>query len=394
MDPLEVRMKNLIGSDEFPYANPAGLVYDSGKYGATVAKAIELSGYNKFEKDAKSSGTKRRGIGLGFFLEIGGVGNLDTLPTKGRKYVPKETAKIALHNDGSFTVYSGVAPTGQGLETTLAKIVADEFQVEPSRVSVVHGDTNSCPYSADGTIASRSANLAGNAVLLASRELKQRLSDFAASAFGVGSRNNHPEYAEDAFRTDSGTLSLERLANDFYAKNPGAVLEQVSSYEPAIKSGTSAFGVHVALVEVDGETGFVSLKKIVMVHDCGNILNPVVVEGMAHGGIAQGISAALLEQVVYGEQGEILGSSLGDYLIPTSLDMPPISTGHTVTPSPTNPLGVKGGGEGGIIGVPAAIASAIDDALGLGQEFHNDRISRMPFDPQSLLRFAPQVASK
>ena len=362
MDPVLVRKKNLIAKDQFPFTNPAGQQYDSGDYETTLDLALKLSEYYEHKQKLKKEGSVSKGVGLGVYLEIGGVGALDTLPTKGQRYVPKETARLALDRDGRVLIYSGVAPTGQGLETTLSQIAAEEMMVPLDSVVTVHGDTDSCPYSGDGTIASRSANLAGNAVLIASRMLKEKITAIAATILGVNTEE--VTYLDGVILANGRTLSLAELAKLHYLKQ-GSEIAVTGNYEPQVKSGTTTFGVHIAFVTVDKITGFVKLDKIVMVHDCGRMLNSMIVDGMAHGGIAQGISAALLEEVAYGDQGEILASTFGDYMIPTAFDVPTVVVGNTVTPSPTNPLGVKGGGEGGIVGMPAAIANAVGDAVGV-----------------------------
>jgi aerobic carbon-monoxide dehydrogenase large subunit len=358
MDPVEVRLKNLVTPEDFPYVNPAGLPYDSGDYLHTFSKALELSGYKQFKENR--DGKKRSGIGIAFYIEMGGVGVLHALPTRGKNYAPNEACRIRLDEKGQVTVFTGVAPTGQGLETTLAQVAAEGLGVTVDRVDVVHGDTDRCPYSGDGTIASRSANMAGNAVLLAATQLKQVVEKAARSVL-----DNEDEILIEANIVCSASdkrkkISLEKLliADDVEA----SFFEEVAYYTPNSTSGTTAYGVQIAQVEVDEETGRINVKKLFTVHDCGRMLNPAIVEGMTQGGCAQGISAALLEEVSYGDGGELSGASLGDYMMPTSVDMPELILDHTTTPSPTNPLGVKGGGEGGIIGAPAAIANAVCDA--------------------------------
>lgn len=357
IDPVEVRKRNLIASEEFPYVNPAGLPYDSGDYARTLSKALELADYNGFKKrDSTGENLKGRpigrGIGIGFYIEVGGVGALHALPTRGRRYSPYESARARLESDGKITIFTGAAPTGQGLETTLAQIAAEELGVPLKDVTVVHGDTDLCPYSNDGTIASRSANMAGNAVFLAATRLKESIGKRAKEVLGS--------------EIDDGrdVVPLSELARKIsMAEGRGYAIEETSHYQPKSLSGTTAYGVQIAEVEVELETARVEIKKLTTVHDCGRMLNPSIVEGMTDGGCAQGISAALLEEVYYKDDGSILSTTFGDYLIPTAVDMPQLVGGYTVTLSPTNPLGVKGGGEGGIIGAPAAIANAIYDAL-------------------------------
>jgi carbon-monoxide dehydrogenase large subunit len=363
MDPAELRLKNLIEPEDFPYVNPAGLPYDSGNYRLTFSKALKLAGYREFreKKISDRNRGKRSGIGIGFYIEMGGVGALHALPTKGKNYAPSESARVKLGLDGRVSVFSGVAPTGQGLETTLAQVAAESLGVSIDLVNVIHGDTDSCPYSGDGTIASRSANMAGNAVFLAATRLKQIVDEASRNAFGLGPDSEILIRGNMVVAPSGRRISLGELmgANSTF-------FEEIADYVPKTSSGTTAYGIQIAEVEVDDDTGRIVVKKLVTVHDCGRMLNPAIVEGMTQGGCAQGISAALLEEVTYGDEGSLTATTLGDYLIPTSMDMPSeLILDHTVTPSPTNPLGVKGGGEGGIIGAPAAIANAVCDAYRL-----------------------------
>jgi aerobic carbon-monoxide dehydrogenase large subunit len=367
MDPADLRLKNLIEPGEFPYVNPAGLPYDSGNYLFTFSKALELSGYREFrqKKIDKKTDCKRSGIGIGFYIEMGGVGAIHALPTKGKNYAPNESARIRLGVDGRVTVFSGVAPTGQGLETTLAQVAAESLGVPLESVDIVHGDTDSCPYSGDGTIASRSANMAGNAVFIAATRLKQAVGKAAGGALGLEPNEGvliHGNMVVASSDKNKRISLDELLGTDTHLIGDYPFFEQVADYLPETTSGTTAYGIQIAKVEVDEETGRIDVKKLFTIHDCGRMLNPAVVEGMTQGGCAQGISASLLEEVSYGNDGALTSTTFGDYLIPTSIDMPELILGHTITPSPNNPLGVKGGGEGGIIGAPAAIANAVCDA--------------------------------
>ena len=356
MDPAQLRMKNFVAPEDFPYVNPAGLPYDSGNYRTTFEKALKLAEYSKFRRQSVKG--KRTGIGIGFYLEMGGVGVLHALPTKGKNYAPNEACRIRMSADGRVTVYTGVGPTGQGLETTLAQVAGEVLGIPLDRVEIIHGDTESCPYSKDGTIASRSANMAGNVVYLAAAKLKQSIEKAARDYFAI-TPEVEISLRDNALLAAGGKVTLGELCTSRH----GESFEEIAHYAPNTTSGTTAYGVQIAQVEIDEETGRVEVKKLYTIHDCGQMLNPAIVEGMTVGGCAQGISAALLEEVSYGTGGELTGTSLGDYMIPTSLDMPgELILGHTTTPSPTNPLGVKGAGEGGIIGAPAAIANAICDA--------------------------------
>jgi aerobic carbon-monoxide dehydrogenase large subunit len=375
MDPAEVRMKNLIEPDAFPYINPSGLPYDSGNYKHTFSKALELAGYREFRQthESRKRNGKRSGIGIGFYLEMGGVGALHMLPTKGSNYAPNESARIRLYKTGRVKVFTGVAPTGQGLETTLAQIAAEELGVPLSSVDIVHGDTETCPYSGDGTIASRSANMSGNAVFLASKRLKRALEDRVRMKLGLN-QGSPISLENETILAQNRIVSLDEL----FGETP--FIEETEFYVPQTTSGTTAYGIQIANVDIDEDTGKIKVSKLTTVHDCGRMLNPAIVEGMTQGGCAQGVSASLLEEVAYGDDGSIISTTFGDYLIPTALEMPELASAHTVTLSPTNPLGVKGGGEGGIIGAPAAIANAVCDA------YSSDKLSlsRMIARPETL----------
>ncbi len=356
IDPAEVRFRNLIDPAAFPFINPAGLPYDSGNYRLTFSRALELAGYQEFRRRTQSQKPgKRSGIGIGFYLEMGGVGALHMLPTKGSTYAPNESARVRLYEDGRVVVFTGVAPTGQGLETSLAQIAAGTLGVPLNRVDILHGDTETCPYSGDGTIASRSANMAGNAVYLAASRLKRTLDKRVWMKLGPD-RDSTISLQDSKIIAKSKSLTLTELFDG------SPYIEETKFYVPRTTSGTTAYGIQIANVEIDEETGKVRVTKLTTVHDCGRMLNPAIVEGMTQGGCAQGISAALLEEVAYGDDGSITTSTFGDYLIPTAMEMPELASDHTITLSPTNPLGVKGGGEGGIIGAPAAIANAVCDA--------------------------------
>ena len=341
----------------------------------TPLKTLELAEYREFRQSNQSrirNGT-RSGIGIGFYLEMGGVGALHMLPTKGSNYAPNESARVRLYKNGRVKVFTGVAPTGQGLETTLAQIVAEELGVPLSSVDIIHGDTETCPYSGDGTIASRSANMSGNAVFLASKRLNRTLEDRARMKLGLNP-GSLMSLEGETIVTQYGRVSLDELFGDT------SFIEETEFYVPQTTSGTTAYGIQIADVEIDEDTGKIKVTKLTTVHDCGRMLNPAIVEGMTQGGCAQGVSAALLEEVAYGDDGSITTTTFGDYLIPTALEMPELVSAHTVTLSPTNPLGVKGGGEGGIIGAPAAIANAVCDAYSPDEL----SLSRMVTRPENL----------
>ena len=387
MDPAKLRLKNFISSSEFPYETPLGAVYDSGNYAECLMNGLALVGYEKFKESQarlRSEG-KFEGIGLSFVVESTGIGSSRQMALDGFKvYSGFDSATLRIERSGSITVLTGLCPHGQGLDTTLAQVCADEFGVRVEDVRVLWGDTQSAPYGF-GTWGSRSAITGSTVVKLSADKVKAKARLLAAHILKV---------EKDEIRFDSGifrsgkepekSISLFELAEIAYSASdlpvgmePG--LEATSFYDPPGPS--YSFGVHIALVSVDIETGFVSIKKYFVSHDCGTIINPSIVEGQLHGGVAQGIAGALFEELKYDEDGQFVSGNFMNYLLPTSSDVPDIATSHTVTPSKMNPLGVKGMGEGGAIAPPAAIANAVEDALShLGI-----RISETPLTPDMIL---------
>lgn len=379
LDPVKVRLKNYVPRSKFPYASAGGNTYDSGNYEATLQKALEASGYEKLrssQRDAKSKG-RLLGIGVATYVEVCGFG--PSFP---------QTASVAVSNEGKVTVTVGTNPHGQGHVTAFAQIAAEELGVDVGDVVVQHGDTLALPW---GTITagSRSAVVGGTAVLLSSRKVRDKMSKIAAKMLGLKSDRmtfRDGRIVPQASRARS--LSFAEVAAKAYSpkslpQGMEPTLYEYTAYAPP--GNVYPFGTHVALVEVDRETGMVSVLKYVAVDDVGRIVNPLIVEGQVHGGVLQGISQALLEQVVYDEKGQLLTSTLADYLIPTSDNSPPIESYFTVTPSPNNPLGVKGVGEAGTIGATPTIVNAVEDALSpFGAE-----ILRIPLTPEyvrSLIR--------
>jgi carbon-monoxide dehydrogenase large subunit len=377
LDPVQIRRKNFIPSSAFPHTNALGATYDSGDYARALDKALELSDYAALaqHRDAARKQGKLVGIGWSTFIESSAGGGF-------------ESGLIRVEQSGRITAITGSTAQGQGHETAFAQIVADQLGVPLDHVVVMHGDTHGVPQ-ATGTFASRSAAMGGSALVLASQRMVAKARRIAArlleasvedvhlkdGAFGViGAPDRRVTWSDLATAAYS---SLELLDGD----EPG--LEATAIFTP--ESECFSFGAHVALVSIDGDTGQVKLEKLVCVDDCGRVLNPLLVEGQVLGGIAQGFGQALLEQVVYTPDGQLQSGSLGDYAIPRASDLPALSDlvlGHTVTPSPLNPLGVKGAGEAGTVGAPAAIANAVVDALApLGVQ-HVD----MPFTPEKIWR--------
>jgi CO/xanthine dehydrogenase Mo-binding subunit len=365
LDRTEIRRRNFIPPDAFPYDNViiyqdfAPLEYDSGNYQPTLDKALELIGYRGFveeEQPRLRAQGRRVGIGVACYIEGTGIG-------------PYEGARIQVQASGKVTLATGVGTQGQGHFTSFAQIAAEQLGVDVRDVEVTTGDTDQF-YWGVGTFASRGAVVAGNAVNDAAKAVRQKILRTAAGHF---------ECAEADLVIADGAVSiagvpgksiklgdLARLANPLRgAVRPGTEpgLEATSYFGP--QRGTTANGVHAMIVEIDPETFMLKILRYLVVHDCGTVINPLILAGQIHGGVAQGIGNAFYERLAFDEEGQILNATLADYLLPTALDVPRFETAHTVTPSPLNPLGVKGAGEAGAIPVGALFAQAIEDALDL-----------------------------
>jgi aerobic carbon-monoxide dehydrogenase large subunit len=363
LDGNEIRRRNFIPPDAFPYDNAIiyqdfePLVYDSGNYAPILDKALELIGYDPFVREEQPrlrAAGKRVGIGVVCYVEGTGIG-------------PYEGAKLQVQASGKVSVVTGIGTQGQGHYTSFAQIVADRLGVDVRDVEVITGDTDQFYWGA-GTFASRGAVVAGTAVDAAARVVRQKILRTAATHF---------ECAEEDLVLGDGAVSvagvpgrsiklgaLAEQANPMRgAVEPGTEpgLEATSYFGP--KSATTASGAHAMIVEVDPET--LAIRKYVVVHDCGTVINPLILEGQIHGGVAQGIGNAFYEQLVYDDQGQLLNATLADYLVPTALEVPRMELAHTVTPSPLNPLGIKGAGEAGAIPGGALFAQALEDALEL-----------------------------
>ena len=365
LSPVEIRKRNLI--DRFPYTSATGLVFDEGSYHQTLEKAAaiaDLPAFRTRQRDAREHG-RYLGIGFATFSERTGYGS-PAFAARGMEITPGwETVEIAMDPTGRVEARIGASPHGQGLSTTLAQIIADELGVSPHDVRVVHGDTDRTPYGW-GTFASRSLVISGGASMLAARKIREKLLIIASHVL---------EAAQDDIVLENGgakvlgtdrTVPLGDLARAAYHQThrfkgeitPG--LRESADYDP---SGTFSNACHVAIVEVDAETGRVTVEKFLAVEDAGRIINPMIADGQVHGGIAQGIGNALLEEIVYDDLGNIQTASLADYMPPTSREIPPIELHHFETPTDASLTGAKGLGEGGAIGAPAAVLNAINDAL-------------------------------
>src|ERR1700687_5419346 len=367
MDPAEIRRKNFI--TQFPHTSHFGLVYDSGAYEKAMDKAMEMVGYAKLRREQEEARKKGRylGIGVSSWIEICGFGpSAATAPATGGIALV-ESAQVRVFPTGSVTVYVGTHSHGQGHDTTFPQIVADTLGVPYDMIELRHGDTAEGPAFGYGTYGSRSLAVGGMAVHKASKKVVDKAKKLAAHLF---------EAAEEDVVFDQGQFYVKGSPDkrkalgeiafaSFGAGLPEGMehgLEAVAYYDPS--NFVWPFGTHIAVVEVDAETGAVDLQRYIAVDDCGNIINPMIVDGQIHGGIAQGIAQALYEEVVYDDEtGQMKTGTLTDYLIPTANEFPEFELGRTITPSPTNELGVKGIGEAGTIASSIAVINAVCDAL-------------------------------
>jgi carbon-monoxide dehydrogenase large subunit len=380
MDRVEIRKRNLIGPDKFPvnheimFQDSAPLIYDSGDYLPTLEQAAEIIGYEQFVREEQPrlrSEGRRVGIGVACYVEGTGIG-------------PYEGARVTIEPSGKVRCATGVGTQGQGHFTVFAQLVADVLGVDVEDVRVVTGDTREFHWGT-GTFASRGAVVAGSACHAAATAVREKVVNLASSVLNVPSDRLALEGGRvfDRENVERG-ISLGELsgkANPLRgAVRPGTEpgLESTAYFGP--DRGSTASGVHAIIVEVDPETATVEIKRYLVVHDCGTIINPMLVEGQIHGGVAHGIGNAFYEQLIYDEQGQLLNASFMDYLLPTATDMPPIETAHRETPSPYNVVGLKGVGEAGCIPTGAVFAQAVEDALaGSGVE-----ITEIPLSPNRL----------
>ena len=379
MDPADLRRKNYLRGDEMPYdlgmpyrdGNP--LVYDTGDFAATLESALTASGYADFRREQPALLDRgiHRGIGISGYAEGTAIG-------------PYEGVTIKVDASGRVLVATGAVNSGQGHETSFAQVAADVLGVPLDWVTVIGGDTGAVPFGT-GTYASRSAVTAGSSIVDAARQVRDKLARAAAALLEAAPGDIEIEDGRAAVRGVPGSsIDLARViqaALPTFAKPGVASPDFEATAYHHVPTVTWASAVHVAVVEVDTGTGHVKLLRYVVAHDCGKIINPTIVEGQVHGGVAQGVGGALFEEIVYDEQGQLLTGTLLDYLVPSAMELPAIETVHLEYPSFRNPLGIKGLGEGGAISPPAAIANAIDDALA---PFHI-RVRETPASPARLL---------
>jgi carbon-monoxide dehydrogenase large subunit len=364
LSPVEIRRRNLI--DRFPYTTATGLVVDEGSYLQTLEKAaaaVNLPAFRARQNTARHHG-RYLGIGFSAFSERTGYGS-PAFAARGMEITPGwESVEILMDPSGNVEARIGASPHGQGLRTTLAQIIADEIGIAPAQVRVVHGDTDRTPYGW-GTFASRSLVIAGGASLLAARKIRQKLVamashtlEAAADDIVLDAGNARVSGTDRAVAIADLARAAHHQSHRFTGVAPG--LRESADYDP---SGTFSNACHVAVVEVDAETGRVALTNYLVVEDAGRIINPMIADGQVHGGVTQGIGNALFEEIVYDHDGNIQTATLADYMPPTAREIPPFVLHHIETPTEASITGAKGLGEGGAIGAPAAVLNAVNDAL-------------------------------
>jgi aerobic carbon-monoxide dehydrogenase large subunit len=367
LDPLEIRRRNLVRVDEFPHRIASGLIWDKAGFIECLEAAAEAVSYERLrvqQADARGQG-RLFGVGIATYAELTGIGSRIAVAPGMPINTGSETAKIAIDSTGAITAAFGVASHGQGLETTLAQVIADDLGARFEDIRVIQGDSAAVPMST-GTYASRSAVLGGGAAKHASRLLRDKIKRVAAHLLEVSQNDIEVFNGEATVIGTDRAVTFRQIAKAVYSDMktlPVEAREELTAsytYDPV--NGTTACATHIAAVEVDPATGFVQIHKYVVAEDCGQIINPMIVDGQVHGGVAQGVGAALYEEIIYDGEGHLLTGTLADYVIPSAADVPAMDVVHVESKSAVAG-GFRGMGEGGMIGAPAAIANAIADAL-------------------------------
>ena len=381
MDPAELRLKNFIRPDQFPYESKTGWVYDSGDYETAMRKAMDIAGYDQLraEQAEKRANGELMGIGISFFTETVGAGPRKDMDILG--LAMNDGAELRVHPTGKGVLGISAMSQGQGHETTFAQIVSEELGIPAADIEVVNGDTDRTPYGL-GTYGSRSTPVSGGAAALVARKVRERARLIAAGMLEASP--DDLEWAKGRWfvkgdpeqgKTIQEIAMAAHGAGDLPEGVEGA-LEDLAVYNPP--NLTFPFGAYICVVDVDGGTGQVKVRRFIAVDDCGVRINPMIVEGQIHGGLAEGVGIALMELIAFDEQGNCIGGSFMDYLIPTALEVPAWELGETVTPSPHHPIGAKGVGESPTVGSPPAIVNAVIDAL---HESHGVDHIDMPCTP-------------
>lgn len=387
LDPVAVRSRNLVPSTEFPYTSAAGLLYDSGNYEGSLARALELVDYAGFRQEQAEARQQGRLLGIGFstYVEVCGLAPSAAAGAMGFQGGLWESAIVRFHPTGKVTVFTGSNSHGQGHKTTFAQLISDELGVPFEDVDIVHGDTQMVPMGM-GTYGSRSLAVGGSAMVVAARQVVEKARTIAAHLLEVGnddvafdSGRFYVKGAPDQVKTIQEIALASYLAWNMPAGvTPG--LEATHFYDPS--NNVFPFGTHICIVEIDRETGDIDFRRYVAIDDVGYVVNPMIVDGQVHGGITQGLAQAVYESAVYDEDGQLVTGSLMDYAVPKATMLPWYEVDRTETPSPTNPMGIKGAGETGTIASAPAVVNAIVDALSPYGVEHID----MPVTPQKVWR--------
>jgi carbon-monoxide dehydrogenase large subunit len=366
MDPAELRLKNFIQPDQFPYESKTGWIYDSGNYEPAMRKAMAMAGYDELRREQadKRERGELMGIGISFFTEAVGAGPRKDMDILGLGMA--DGCELRIHPTGKAVVRLSVKTQGQGHETTFAQIIAEEIGIPPDDIEVVHGDTDNTPFGL-GTYGSRSTPVSGAAAALVARKVRDKAQIIASGMLEVSVADI--EYEAGTFRVKGDpekSVTIQDVAMRAHGAGdlPEGVeggLEAQICYNP--DNLTYPFGAYICVVDIDPGTAQVKVRRFIAVDDCGTQINPMIIEGQVHGGLADGVGMALMEMISFDEAGNCLAGSLMDYLIPTAMEVPNWETGHTVTPSPHHPIGAKGVGESATVGSPPAIVNAVVDAL-------------------------------
>jgi len=371
MDPTDLRFKNFIpafdGVNQPGYQTEVALQYDSGDYEKVLTKALEMVDYKEFRNQQQQARKEGRLLGIGFstYIEACGIAPSAMVGSLGARAGLYESAQVRVQPTGKVSVYVGSHSHGQGHETTFAQIVADKLGIALEDVEIIHGDSESVGFGM-GTYGSRSLAVGGSAIMMGIKKVIKKGTKIAAHKLEVAEGDLEFENGQWTVKGSDKSISFGDVALTAYIPHdypeglePG--LDFTNFYDPA--NFTYPFGAHIAVVEVDKETGKVRIDRFVACDDVGNVINPMIVDGQLHGGIAHGIGQALFEEAIYDESGQLLNASYMDYTMPRADDLPMFELDRTVTPCPHNPLGVKGAGEAGTIGATPAVVNAVIDAL-------------------------------
>jgi len=365
MDPTEIRLKNFIQPEQFPYMSATGFEYDSGNYPKAMQVALDMLGYKELRKEQAEKRKKGElmGIGVASFTEVVGAGPGKHYDIAGLRMF--DSAELRVHPTGKAILKLGVKSQGQGHETTFAQIVTEELGIPAADIEVQEGDTDNTPYGL-GTYASRSTPVGGAATAMVSRKLRDKAKKIAAHLLEASEADIEFDHGKFFVRgSPSKSKTIQDVAFAAYTNLPDGLeagLEGVTYYDPP--NMTFPFGTYLVVVDIDRGTGQVKVRRMVAVDDCGVRINPMVVEGQIHGGLTEGFGIAFMELITFDEEGNCLGSNFTDYLLPTSWETPKFEMGETVTPSPHHPIGAKGVGESATVGSPAAFVNAVIDAVG------------------------------